>query len=150
MRCPECNADCPAEARFCAKCGRRLGGRTSGLPNILAWPLSDYFAEDKALLGLHRLCDVFEITTRFCTVVAFGELRAQHGDALPEKVLPKLQDNISTPTLGKWVAMLRALVMELQPDGAVVPELHDFVTNSLFALTAERKADASDDEGKKT
>ena len=150
MRCPECNAECHAEASFCSECGRRLGGRTSGLPNILAWPLRDYFAEDKALLRLHRLVDVFEITTRFCTVVALGELHAQHGDALPEKVLSNLHDNISTPTLGKWVAMLRALVTELQPRGAVVPELHGFVTSSLLALTAEGKADASDDDDQRS
>src|SRR5438270_960779 len=104
------------------------------LPSLLAIPLHDYAAEVHPVLRLHRLCDAVEILTRFCAVAVLGEYRARLGDeALPPELLKHLQEHVERPTLGRWAAMLAALVEGLDRGAPLVlPELPDFATRLLL------------------
>ncbi|MCP6726078.1 hypothetical protein NL526_28880, partial [Klebsiella pneumoniae] len=68
------------------------------LPSLLALPLHEYATETSPVLRLHRLCDAVEILTRFCTIVAIGELRGPNDGNLPEAILSELQPRIEMPT----------------------------------------------------
>jgi WD40 repeat protein len=131
----------------CEECGQRLPVQPAdpppgpappsdlvGLPGLLAIPLEEYAAEAHPVLRLHRLCDAVEILTRFCAVVALGEVRARLGDGpLPDDLLRNVQPQIERPTFGQWRDMLRALLGALGPgDSLVVPELPDFVAQDLL------------------
>ncbi len=145
-RCAACGREW--EDRLAAEnefvCSRKCGGplvRADGaaeelarLPSVLAIPLGEYAAETHPVLRLHRLCHAVEILTRFCTMVALGELRALHGDTpLPDGLLRELRPRIERPTFGKWRAMLDALVRHLPRTAPlVVPELPGFVRGELL------------------
>jgi hypothetical protein len=103
------------------------------LPSLLALPLHEYATENEPVLQLHRLCDAVEILTRFCTIVAIGEVRGLNEGKLPDAVLTELQPHIKVPTFGKWRGMLDAL-LEYLPRTAllVVPELPAFVQHHLL------------------
>ena len=105
------------------------------LPSLLALPLHEYATETSPVLRLHRLCDAVEILTRFCTIVAIGEVRGLNDGQLPEAVLSELQPRIETPTFGKWRAMLDALLQHLPHTAPlVVAELPDFIRQRLLPI----------------
>jgi hypothetical protein len=112
------------------------------LPSLLALPLREFAAERHPVMRLHRLCDAVEILTRFCVLVALGDLRVRLGDRpLPDGLLDDLQPQIERPTFGQWKAMLRALLAALPRDNLLVlPELHDFARDHLLPLMPGGKA----------
>jgi len=107
---------------FCEECRHRTplqveqsGGTKSPwlenldrLPNVLAIPLQEYTAEtEHPVMQLHRFCDAVELLTRFCTILALGELRQQRrGQALPDGLVPSLRDHLERPTFGQWKNLL--------------------------------------------
>jgi hypothetical protein len=102
-----------------------MTGRFDRLPSMLALPLNEYAVEPHPVMRLHRLCDAAEILTRFCTVVALGEVRQKAGsDPLPEELLRELQPRVEYPTFGKWKAMFEALIRHCPRTAPLeVPEL---------------------------
>jgi hypothetical protein len=91
-------------------------------------------------MRLHRLCDATETLTRFCTVIALGELRHRLGDApFPDRLLKVFQPQIERPTFGVWRSYLHELIRALNTEESMtVPELSQFVTLHLLpALSAE-------------
>jgi hypothetical protein len=126
---------------LCEECGQRLPLTPAGvrpelinLPSLLAIPLQEYATETHPVLRLHRLCDAVEVLTRFCAVVALGEVRVRLGDEpLPQDLLRTLQPHIERPTFGQWRDMLQALLGSLRRGAPlVVPQLPDFVSGHLF------------------
>jgi hypothetical protein len=132
----------------CGECGQSLPADTidlpgtpaaedlAHLPSLLALPLREFAAERHLVMRLHRLCDAVEILTRFCVLVALGELRARLGDQpLPDGLLDDLQPQIERPTFGQWKVMLRALLGALPRDNLLVlPQLRDFARTFLLPL----------------
>src|SRR5579864_8182941 len=57
--------------------------RFDRLPSVLALPLREHAVEVHPVMRLHRLCDAVEILTRFCTVVALGEVACLRGHEQP-------------------------------------------------------------------
>lgn len=104
------------------------------LPSVLSVPLHEYASEAASpVLRLHRLCDAVEILTRFCAIVAIGEVRGLNAGKLPEAVLAELQPRIELPTFPKWRGMLDALLIHLPRTAPlVVGELPDFVRGHLL------------------
>lgn len=148
MLCPQCNQAMTAGQRvwMCEECGYRAAlapdestapkvvPGLQRLPSLLAITLREYATETgQPVLQLHRLCDAIEVITRFCTIAALGELRRQvRGAPLPDGLVPILRNHIERPTLGRWKELLGAVVMHIDPMGAlVVPELLGFVRDDL-------------------
>lgn len=106
----------------------------SSLPSVLAIPVAAFGVEAHPMMRLHRLCDAAEIVTRFCTIVALGELRQRLGDVpLPSALLETIQANIERPTFGAWRELLRAIIEALDRAAPlVVRELPEFVTEHLL------------------
>jgi hypothetical protein len=128
--CEECTYQVPRDAEAPPPA---LPDGHDRLPSLLALPLRDYSGEPQPVLRLYRLCDFAEILTRFCTIVALGEARVLHGEALPADLLRQLQPRIELPTFGKWVGMLHALVEHLPGTAPlVVPELPGLVRDHLL------------------
>jgi len=129
--CGECGERCPLAASPTALANPLPG--LDALPSLLALPLHEYAMERSPILQLYRLCDAVEILTRFCTIVAIGEVRGLNAGQLPKAVLPELQPRIEMPTFGKWRGMLAALVRHLPLTAPlVVAELPDFVSLHLL------------------
>src|SRR5215813_4364024 len=126
MLCPDGHGPMTRGQRFwiCEECGRRLplGDMAPGataphlaglerLPSVVAIPLRQYAETSHPVLRLHRLCDAVEVLTRFCAVVALGELRALHGgQPLPGDLLRELRPLVERPTFGQWKDLLALLV----------------------------------------
>ena len=101
-------------------------------PMAFAW--RDFSVEVNPVLRLYRLCDAVEITIRFLTITALGEVRRAVG-SLPDGLLRRLQPNVERPTLGRWWAMLQALATWLPPQKDLVfPELPPIIGGTLSAL----------------
>ena len=138
MKCPHDQMDME-RAGFswrCPICCREVPD-LQGLPSLVAIALQEARAESHPVMRLHRLCDAVEILSRFCTILALGELRALLGGGpLPEPLLGRIQSQIERPTWGQWLGMLQVVVAELaaRPAG-VLPGLPAFVTNHLLTLT---------------
>jgi hypothetical protein len=108
------------------------------LPSVLALPLHEYATEPSPVLRLHRLCDAVEILTRFCAIVAIGEVRGLNAGNLPEDVLAELQPRIEMPTFGKGRGMLDALLAHLPRTAPlVIGELPELVRGQQFPASAE-------------
>jgi tetratricopeptide (TPR) repeat protein len=133
------------ESWRCEQCGRLALPATDApsatwlstlarLPSVLAIPLREYALEHHPVQRLWRLCDSVEILTRFCTIVALGELRRLHGpNPLPDELLLDFRPLIEWPTFGKWRVMLQAAVGCLPPERPlVVPQLAQFVQEHLL------------------
>src|SRR5208337_3745012 len=86
------------------------------------------------VMQLHRFCDAVELLTRFCTILALGELRQQRrGQALPDGLVPSLRDHLERPTFGQWKNLLKVVIGCLDRSAPlVVPELVSFVRNDLI------------------
>jgi hypothetical protein len=120
----------------CPACGDELPDLQL-LPSVVAIPLDDARAETHPVMRLHRLCDAFEILSRFCTILALSELRVQLGESpLPQSLLRRIQPQIERPTWGQWLGMLEAVVAELAGRSPVIlPGLAGFVRDEVLPLT---------------
>jgi tetratricopeptide (TPR) repeat protein len=132
-RCEECGETVPlVTSAITASATAPLEG-LDALPSVLALPLHEYATETSPVLRLHRLCDAVEILTRFCVIVAIGELRGLNGGKLPPAVLSEVRPSIEMPTFGKWRAMLDALLPHLPRGGpSVVAEMPGFARTHLL------------------
>jgi len=126
MECPGGHGPMAHVGRFlvCGQCGYQaecsarpspgVSDSYQRLPSILAIPLAEFAGETHPVMRLHRLCDAVEIVTRFCTIVALGELRQRLADQpLPNTLLEALQPQIERPTFGQWRNMLATIVEHL-------------------------------------
>lgn len=109
------------------------------LPSVVAIPLHDYGAETHPVMRLHRLCDAVELLTRFCTIVALGEMRRNLADTpLPPALLKRLQPHIERPSFGEWRHIMETLTDVLgKSDSLVVPELREWVYRHLLQSLSE-------------
>lgn len=154
-RCPHGHGPMAAGAGFwvCLVCGTRIDpdGEIPAvaswqqpfdgyaiLPSQLALPLDAYARERHPVLKLHRLCDAVEVLTRFCTILAIGELRLRPAP-WPDQILKVLQPRVERPTFGQWKEMLEAVVRhEDWEDALILPELTGFVTEHLLPALNSR------------
>jgi hypothetical protein len=106
------------------------------LPGVLAIPLKAFAAEDRAELRLHRLCDAFEVLTRFGTILVVAEVRLPDDPSrLPAALVEKIGPQIEMPTFGRWLAMAGDLADFLSGDRSspmVLPELPRFLRHILL------------------
>jgi WD40 repeat protein len=108
-------------------------------PHVLALPLAEYARATNPYLKLHRLTDAAETLTRFCTVVALGDLLDRNPQqGFPETVRNELQGKLDRPTFGAWRELLKVAVEALPPVGGrrhgVLAELSGFVRERLLPL----------------
>jgi tetratricopeptide (TPR) repeat protein len=111
-------------------------------PHVLAVPLAEYARESVPYVKLHRLTDAAETLTRFCTVVALGDLHDRNPQqGFPEAVRQELQGKLDRPTFGAWRDLLRATVEALPYRGSrrrgVLAEMSAFVEQRLLPLLAD-------------
>ncbi|MRR12289.1 hypothetical protein EG835_07460, partial [bacterium] len=109
-----------------------LGPLVDRWPSVLAIPLQEYLAEENPVLKLWLACDVVEMLLRFIVMAGVAEARTVGG--LPDNLVRQLRDRIEHPTLGKWQGMARAVVREVEPGRAVVPELRSYLEKVLVPL----------------
>lgn len=90
----------------------------TGAPIFVARPVRQYL-EDASNPGfparvlLHSLCNVVESVVRFMAIAASLDVIASApGRKAPPWLARLAADNLNTPTLGKWLAMLRGLASE--------------------------------------
>src|SRR5262245_50081271 len=117
---------------------RRLSPDTpspAGLPHPLAVVLREYLEERHPVLRLHRLCDAAEMLVRFLATSALGEIVAAKGDDLPDAVRGALLEHLERPTLGQWIAILRAACRALPPGpDALAPEIRPLAEQLLEVM----------------
>ena len=140
MKCPHDQMDME-RAGFswrCPICCREVPD-LQGLPSLVAIALQEARAESHPVMRLHRICDAAEILTRFCTILALGELRVHSGsEPLPESLLDQIRQDIRHPTWGQWFHILRVVVEELAGiQNLVVPGLVGFVRDHVLTLAPE-------------
>jgi hypothetical protein len=106
------------------------------LPGVLAIPLHEFVVADLPELRLHRLCDAFEIITRFCTALAVAEVRLLvEAPNLPEQLVKGLGPSILTPTFARWLGLAKELADFLARDRSnpvVLPGLPRFIRGVLL------------------
>ncbi len=131
--CGQCGFTCPNDGGA-VKPERDAPAHFADAPSILAIPLNEYFAETHPIMRLHRLCDAVEIVTRFCAIVALGEVRRHFGNRpFSDPLLKVLQPQIERPTFAQWKNMLAAMIEALPSEAPlVVPELPPFVVDRLL------------------
>jgi hypothetical protein len=112
------------------------------LPGVLAIPLQEFATANLPELRLHRLCDVFEVVTRFCTVLAVAEVRLpDDARKLPDQLVKEFGPNIQTPTFGRWLGMAKGAADFLAGDRSnpmVLPELPRFICDVLLPTSPPR------------
>lgn len=158
MQCQKNHGPMTRGAGFwiCLQCGEKLADESASqgsdavgigalpglqyLPSFLAIPLHEFAVEAHPVLKLHRLCDAAEVLTRFCAIVAIGEVCSLNDNKLPENLLDELAQRIERPTFGAWRDMLAALLGHLpRTSPLVVPELYDVAQVELLPHLAGGK-----------
>ena len=81
----------------------------ASMPTWLAHPWSALWDESHPRVKLHWLVDTAELAVRWAVTVALAEVLHGHDGTLPDTVSAQLRDHIERPTLGRWLAILRAL-----------------------------------------
>ena len=102
------------------------------LPTWLAHPWAALCAESHPRVRLHWLVDTAELVVRWTAAVALAEVVHAHAGTLPAPVTDAIAEHVESPTLGRWLLILRTLV-------GVAPEA-PLLTPTLFPWARETLA----------
>jgi len=104
------------------------------LPIWLAHPWIAYCEETHPRVKLHWLVDLSELVVRWTVAVALAEVLHANGQTLPAKVAQAIVEHIERPTLGRWLAILRALCDNSPKQPAVTTGLFEWASETLQPL----------------
>jgi len=109
------------------------GLEPDSMPTFVAHPWACLCSEDHPRIKLHWLVDTAELAVRWTVAVALADIVRGSAGTLPESVATALREHIERPTLGRWLAILRAL----SAVGGDSPELVAPAALSLSAAVFE-------------
>ena len=146
MKCPCCSSPVQVVGRFavCPEHGMvepQIDGLepwpapcpVESLPFLIAAPLAEYSGapvDRHPKLRLWDACETVEMLLRLIVMIGVADLR--QGGGLRKELLRELRDRVERPTLGQWRGMAEAVLGEIDPDRATVPELARFMSESLI------------------
>ena len=122
------------------------------LPTFIAIPLMEYFEESNKVLRLHRLCDLFEIFTRFMTILGYAKIFVLFGkDQIPRTLQNIIANNIEQPTFSQWRDILKAIestINKLNRETEFSPLISSYLNlvNLLLFEVGTHKRDQPEDK----
>lgn len=111
-------------------------GVPDDLPTVLSFAWGPYASDRDPRLRLHRMIDAAETAIRWAALVAIAASCEADG-MLPAPIAARVRDHAERPTLGRWVAILRAL----DRPHAVLGDLFRVYREHLHAWCASDGAD---------
>ncbi len=124
----------------------REGLHPDDMPSYLAHPWASYCAETNPKLKLHDLVDAAEVAVRWSVAVALAEVAHASGGVLTETVARQLRPLIEGPTLGAWLAILRALSGARPASPLVAPRIFDLSGETFDSAFRSAGDEALDDQ----
>lgn len=96
----------------------------------LAHPWDEYVQETHPSVKLHWLIDASETVVRWICALLLAEIKDVNGQNIPENIQNKFKENISRPTLGVWLNIVRDL-SEIKIENSNIKNIFSFYNDVL-------------------
>lgn len=102
----------------------------NNMVTYLAHPWEEYVKETHFSVKLHWLIDASETVVRFICALLLAEIKETNDQTIPENIQKKFKENISRPTLGVWLNIVKEL-SEIKIENINIRNLFSFYNDVL-------------------
>ncbi len=102
----------------------------NNMVSYLAHPWKEYVEETHSSVKLHWLIDASETIVRWICALLLAEIKEANEQKIPEEIQKKFKENISRPTLGIWLNIVKEL-SEIKIENPNIKDLFSFYNNVL-------------------
>ena len=102
----------------------------NSMVTYLAHPWKEYVEETHFSVKLHWLIDASETVVRWICALLLAEIKEINDQIIPENIQKKFKENISRPTLGVWLNIVKEL-SEIKIENINIKNLFSFYNDVL-------------------